>query len=502
MKKLFGRLFISILSVSLFVLVFVMFFITLFFIRASRQWSANSFNDFSHRLAICLAQNTEPVDISTLIETSLNCSLEDNRISGLIFRDKEGKVVYSFGKTQIGDSLSQRPDDKDVDLNEIVLDLNNKPSTEFKTVITTSPINLIQTKYLNNNLFVDLIHLSSSDSIFEKREIEVPSGVEDSFITGSIMIMENDEFSYAIDVLVFTPTTYKYSKDIFSIGGIWILAIVLIALQFSLVLSYHFSKQIENYAKGLKKALFKLSKGEENVDLPRYNVEEYQDINKAVKLLDRDLSLNRKNRKAWLRNITHDLNTPVTSMQILLDGVEDKIFPLNEETISLLKKEHLSLSKRINRVVLYASLQSPDKEIMLSICSTAEIISALKKVDLDSSRVKFVEYSKIIEADYSTIVLAISCLIENALEYGKGEVLVELSRCEIKVTNKGHLLDNVAIFEPWERGDKSRTSGGNGLGLPIVHEVMRLHEGSIKLKNIDDKVIATLKWEKHLNSLI
>jgi len=494
MKKLFSRLFVSILSVSLFVLLFIMFFLAVFYFKASKQWSNNSFNEFSQRLAVCLAQNSDDFNLKNIVGTSLDCALEDNRISGLIFRNEEGKVIYSFGKTQFGGPLSQREEHLDIDSSHKKLESGTIDDESYKSVVTISPINLIQTKMLNNLLYVDLIQITNSDNIFEKRKIEVPEQVDAKSITGSIIITKDNQFLYAVDVLVFTPSTYKYSKDLFSVGSIWLISIILIALQFSLVLSYYFSRQLENYAKGLRKALFKLSKGEENVDLPQYNVEEYQEINLAIKKLDKDLAQNRKNRKAWLRNITHDLNTPVTSMQILLDGLEDNIFPLDHTTIALLKKEHTDLSKRINRVILYSSLQSPDKEIYISKCSVDDIINYIKKSDIYTEEIQFVKFENYLDADYSTIILAINSLIENALEYGVGEIIVEFSKNEVQVINKGKLKKDVSIFEPWERGDKSRSEGGNGLGLPIVYEVMRLHNGSITLNEVDGKVIAQIKW--------
>lgn len=494
MRKLFVRLFISILSVALFVIFFIIFFIGVFYFRSANQWSKNSFNEFSQRLSLSLTQSNSSFNLTNLVATSLDSALEDNRISGLLFRNEEGEVVYSFGKTQVGDLLTQRSEPLDIEIDNKHLAVGDHQSNSFKTVVTKSPISLIQTRQSGDSFRVDLIEITDSKSMFDKRLIEVPSGVEPKSITGSIVIMDEEKYAYAIDVLVFSPLTYKYSKDLFSVGMVWLVSVILIALQFSLVLSYRFSRQLEIYAKGLRQALFKLSRGEENVTLPKYNVEEYEEINRAVQLLDEDLSQNRKNRKAWLRNITHDLNTPITSMQILFDGIEDKVFPLNNETMALLKKENADLSGRIKRITLYASLQSPDKEIEFSSSTTDDIISAISKSLKDIHRVDFIKRDKKVVADFSSIVLASLCLIENAIEYGTGIVVVEIYEKKIKVTNKGFLKTDLAVFEPWERGDESRTKGGNGLGLPIAYEVMRLHGGEITLNQKEDYVIALLKW--------
>ena len=70
---------------------------------------------------------------------------------------------------------------------------------------------------------------------------------------------------------------------------------------------------------------------------------------------------------------------------------------------------------------------------------------------------------------------------------------------EMVISNRGHIendMDN-DFFEPWTRGDWSRTSGGSGLGLPIVATIMYLHNGSISLKQADeDHVEAVARWPK------
>ncbi len=498
MRRLFSRLFISFLGVALFILFFVLAFFIVVFTHSARQWSNIAFDEYTKDLASTISDDMNGLAIEDFIEKALISASQDNRISGLIIKDLNNKNIFSFGKTQIGENLLGGKDDFTFDREITLLKEETNTNAVYENVVINSPINLIQFSTVTNQNFVDLIRMNASNSLFDKRVVEVPQGVNSDSITGSIFVYEDDTLLYEIDVLIFTPTTYKYSKDIFSVSSLWITAIIMIAIQFSLLLSFYFSKQLESYANGLKVALHELSKGKENVDLPYYNVEEYNQINKAIKLLDNDLSQNRKNRKAWLRNITHDLNTPITSMQILLDGVEDKIFPLNDETVSMLKQEHNHLSKRVNRVVLYASLQSPEKEIEISYCSSRDIINSLNKNDINFERVNFIEEDNCVIADFSTIVLALTCLIENALEYGVSDVDVILSKYEIKVSNIGKIKNDNAIFEPWERGDESRTAGGNGLGLPIVYEVMKLHSGTIKIQNSNNKVIAIMKWQKLL----
>ena len=64
---------------------------------------------------------------------------------------------------------------------------------------------------------------------------------------------------------------------------------------------------------------------------------------------------------------------------------------------------------------------------------------------------------------------------------------------EIRISNHGHLPQPLPqFFEPWARGDASRTSGGSGLGLPIVYQIMELHEGNVRIEENDGNVTVTL----------
>ena len=61
-------------------------------------------------------------------------------------------------------------------------------------------------------------------------------------------------------------------------------------------------------------------------------------------------------------------------------------------------------------------------------------------------------------------------------------------------TNKGLLPQEINFFEPWERGDRARSSSGSGMGLPIVHQIMRLHQGNATIEQQKDEVKCEISW--------
>jgi signal transduction histidine kinase len=69
----------------------------------------------------------------------------------------------------------------------------------------------------------------------------------------------------------------------------------------------------------------------------------------------------------------------------------------------------------------------------------------------------------------------------------------------MEIINSGTIATDMDtdFFEPWTRGDWSRTSGGSGLGLPIASTIMFLHDGTISVVQSDEShVKATISWPK------
>ena len=80
-------------------------------------------------------------------------------------------------------------------------------------------------------------------------------------------------------------------------------------------------------------------------------------------------------------------------------------------------------------------------------------------------------------------------MLKNAIEYRTGSdkplwrATVTDDYLVVTISNRGHLPDPLPqFFEPWARGDASRTQGGSGLGLSIVYQIMELHGGKVSIK--------------------
>ena len=107
----------------------------------------------------------------------------------------------------------------------------------------------------------------------------------------------------------------------------------------------------------------------------------------------------------------------------------------------------------------------------------------------------------ILNIDYELVKRALKEVLDNAYKYGESEEDVVVSVhlkdgfADICIMNRGRLPQpRPPFFEPWARGDESRHEGGSGLGLPIVHQIMEMHHGSVSIDEKDGFVFVTLRF--------
>jgi signal transduction histidine kinase len=94
-------------------------------------------------------------------------------------------------------------------------------------------------------------------------------------------------------------------------------------------------------------------------------------------------------------------------------------------------------------------------------------------------------------------------LIYNACKYGEEGTVVEWNIRKdadavtvMEFQNKGTISQEILerAFEPWYRGDSSRSRPGSGLGLSLVRQTMDAHQGNATMTKSEDSVKVTLKW--------
>ncbi len=226
-------------------------------------------------------------------------------------------------------------------------------------------------------------------------------------------------------------------------------------------------------------------------------------IIQQVKLLKH----NDNSRRELIANVSHDLRTPLASLQGYLETLLLKHGSLTEsEILEYIQTSYESsqrLQKLISELFELASLENNDATLHFEAFSMSELaqdVSQKFKLHAENKGIKLEtkipEIPVFVSADIGLIQRVLENLIDNAIKYTPkgGEVEIELNIGDSKIatiirdTGLGiSKHDAQHVFERFYRVEKHRDQDGSGLGLAIVKRIMQLHDSSICISPAPNK---------------
>lgn len=205
-------------------------------------------------------------------------------------------------------------------------------------------------------------------------------------------------------------------------------------------------------------------------------------------------------QRQFTANAAHELRTPLALMQVQLDLYNSASHPGNDadtlQTIKMVTEQNDKLNRMVKTLLDMSELQTvgrDDKIILDAIVE--EVLADLEPLAMEKN-IKLIgkcEDATMIGSDILIYRLVYN-LVENAIKYNHplGQVTVTAyqrnKHVYLSVEDTGSGIPNELrerVFEPFFRVDKSRSRelGGVGLGLALVHEIVRVHDGSICIKS-------------------
>ena len=205
-------------------------------------------------------------------------------------------------------------------------------------------------------------------------------------------------------------------------------------------------------------------------------------------------------QRQFTANAAHELRTPLALMQVQLDLYHSNSHPGNDaDTVQMIKmvtEQNDRLNKMVKTLLDMSELQTVgrDDEIVLD-ALVDEVLEDLEPL-AEGKNIRLIGKCKDITMVGSDILIyrLVYNLVENAIKYNHsgGQVTVTADRKEkhvyLSVEDTGTGIPEELkerVFEPFFRVDKSRSweLGGVGLGLALVREIVRVHDGSITVKS-------------------
>jgi len=312
--------------------------------------------------------------------------------------------------------------------------------------------------------------------------------------------VNNSHFPYAS-----IATEERHMLDMFTI-------LILLGISISLsILVYPLTRYLTKPLEEITKKAIKISEGDFSAidtDFRQKSGDEIARLTEAFYHMAYELSLMIESKKELISDISHELGSPLSRMQVSLDIIEDDInnsqlpdkdvvekLSRNIKEMSRLLRELLDLS-RIDTGYVLKKEKFYIEELISVIIQKFQLL--LEKKNL---RVEIVNNDHIPEiyADKSRLSRVFENLLLNAIEYSNsgGLIAITIKKEEeehfsvtIKDDGPGIKKENrEKIFTAFFREDASRTreTGGTGLGLAIVKKIIKLHDGKIWLVNPGEK---------------
>lgn len=214
-----------------------------------------------------------------------------------------------------------------------------------------------------------------------------------------------------------------------------------------------------------------------------------------------------KIRRDFVANVSHELKTPATSLQLLAESLLETLEEDPEQArffAEQLKSETDRMTHLITDLLDLARLESEEgipnsqpvdvRSVLMVVLARMRQVARGKEIDLRWKR--YGEASLYtMEGDETQLTSMFTNLVENAVKYtsagGIVEVIGDTDGREISVsvsdTGIGIPEDKLArLFERFYRVDKARSkqTGGTGLGLSIVRHIVEKHGGRVTVESV------------------
>lgn len=321
-------------------------------------------------------------------------------------------------------------------------------------------------------------------------------------MTVSIPLNFNDEILG--EVLIYSPVanveliTSKYNKSIF-------LLFVAISVPVALLI-FFISRKFTAPLIHMNKLANNISKGDFSEYVMIRGNDEIAELGNSLNHMSQKIQKLEELRKDSIANVSHELKTPLTTIQNFIQGILDGVVPENqvESFMNIALDESKRLGHMVEELIV---LSSYEKKLVKLNLSSSNIKSLVDDVFLQMDfhfKEKNIRIKKTLDSDITANVdqerfrQVLINILDNAVRHmsknGRIEVSLEKSfdyNFVLTISDTGPGIEEKHlpyIFERFYKADRSRKkSTGAGLGLTICKHIIEAHGGDILVSNGKDK---------------
>ncbi|MBR6185321.1 MAG: HAMP domain-containing histidine kinase [Clostridia bacterium] len=284
-------------------------------------------------------------------------------------------------------------------------------------------------------------------------------------------------------------------------GMLWQTAIAAVSMFILAALAvFWFTRQMTRPLTAMAHAAGNLARGRFDDRAPEVGAREIRQLSQAFNQMAVQLSSLEQSRRDFVANVSHELRSPITSIQGFAQGMLDGTIPQEQHSqyLQVVVDETHRLAKLIGSLLNLSRMENEEISLAYSTFNINEmarrvLISRMTQIDEKGFEidVQFEAETCMVRADADQIEQVIINLLDNAIKYTpEGGTITLISRQEadhvsFRIKDNGIGIrpeDAPHIFDRFYKADKAHTVGkGTGLGLAICYRIMERHGQSIRL---------------------
>lgn len=213
--------------------------------------------------------------------------------------------------------------------------------------------------------------------------------------------------------------------------------------------------------------------------------------------------------KQFFQNVSHELKTPIMSIQGYAEGIQTKVIEDPNKAIEVIIHESEKMSDLVEELLYISKIDSGQLTVKKEPIEINELIyDCLRSIEMIAQnndieiKIDFDEISPIIYGDEKQLAKAFTNIIVNAVKYAKSQISIKCRKnkkyIEIFFCDDGDGINEEDLPHVFERFYKGK-NGNTGIGLALTKEIIDIHKGKVTAGNIDKGAIFTVILRNLIN---
>ena len=290
-------------------------------------------------------------------------------------------------------------------------------------------------------------------------------------LQGVIEIIYYENYNYLN--VIYEGKIYLYKDQDFQFYRYYVFKAIAVVVIFILIVIYIFILRKLKPLRDLKKQIDKFAEGKlDDIENVSTGTDEISQVSQAFYEATNQIKKLNQSRQFFLRNIMHELKTPITKGLITLEMLEDNKYKNRLEGIFNRLEILINEFAAIEQVTSGAAFINRKKYNILDILDEAKEIAMSDDKNLKIS----VAGSFFVNVDFKLFTTAIKNMIDNGLKYSQDKTLqIDIREDFICFKNSGAELDNSLEYYTQAFTQSSKQKDSFGLGLHIVDTILKSH---------------------------